>query len=112
MQSCSLKIELSYLPPSTELVAERQRNVIPALPFCHATLTAPKPKPTAYPKMLKMLGDHLRKRRMDLGWLQKQVAQEIGVSEATIYNWENNRTYPAQCFNDLVIQFIGYNPLL
>lgn len=33
-----VSIVLYYLPASLELMAEGQRNLIPALPFCHVTL--------------------------------------------------------------------------
>jgi len=55
------------------------------LPFCHLTLKAKKPLPLGYPQILKTLGDHLRKRRLDLNLLQKEVAEIIGVDETTIY---------------------------
>ena len=45
--------------------AKWQLNFIPALPFCHVRLSGPKPLPKAYPKHLKTLGDHIRKRRLD-----------------------------------------------
>ena len=61
-----------------------------ALPFCHVRLTARKPSPAAYPKEMKTLGDHLRKRRLDLGLLQREVADRLGVTKDTIHNWESN----------------------
>ena len=33
----SVTIDRCYLPSSTKMVTEGQRNLIPALPFCHAT---------------------------------------------------------------------------
>jgi len=49
----------------------------------------------AYPKVLKTVGDKIRKRRLDLGLLQREVAERVGVNETTILNWEKNRTQPA-----------------
>jgi transcriptional regulator with XRE-family HTH domain len=57
-----------------------------------------------------MLGDHIRKRRLDLGLLQKQVAKKIGVDESTIYNWERQRTLPEIRFIAPIIEFLGYDP--
>jgi transcriptional regulator with XRE-family HTH domain len=57
------------------------------------------------------LGDHLRKRRLDLGLLQKEVGSIIGVDETTIHNWENNRSSPSLYAVPKVIRFLGYNPL-
>jgi transcriptional regulator with XRE-family HTH domain len=81
------------------------------LPFCHRRLTAAKPKSLNYSKELKTLGDHIRKRRYDLGFFQKQVAAQIGVDEITVYNWERNATSPRVRDIPRIIQFLGYNPL-
>ena len=83
---------------------------IPALPFCHITLKTKKPLPSTYPRTLKTLGDHLRKRRLDLKLLQKEVAQRLGVGESSIYNWENNLTKPALRYIPKIIEFLGYTP--
>ena len=86
------------------------RRGIPALPFCHITLKGQKPPPKAYPQELKTLGDHLRKRRLDLKLLQRQVALTLGVEEATIWNWENNYSSPKLHYIPRIIQFLGYVP--
>jgi transcriptional regulator with XRE-family HTH domain len=83
---------------------------IPALPFCHVTLSASRPPSPAYPRKLESLGDHLRKKRLDLGLLQKDVARMIGVKEETIYNWENNRSSPQLHYAPGIIEFLGYVP--
>jgi DNA-binding XRE family transcriptional regulator len=80
------------------------------LPFCHLTLTAKKPLPPGYPQILKTLGDHLKKRRLDLKLLQKEVAEIIGVDEITIYYWENNRVEPSLLYIPDVIKFLAYIP--
>ena len=67
-------------------------SVTLALPFCHVRLKSPKPHPNSrYPKELNTLGDHLRKRRLDLDLVQKDVNRILGVDKTTITNWENNR---------------------
>ena len=78
-----------------------------ALPFCQITLQAQKPPSPAYPKELKTLGDHLRKRRLDLKLLQKEVAQKLGVNQDTICNWENNRTSPTLRFIPKIVEFLA-----
>jgi transcriptional regulator with XRE-family HTH domain len=80
------------------------------LPFCHVTLAAKKPHSGAYPKTPVTLGDHLRKRRFDLGLLQKDVALSIGVDTCTIANWERNHTSPRLYLISGIIRFLGYNP--
>jgi transcriptional regulator with XRE-family HTH domain len=56
------------------------------------------------------LGDHLRKRRIDLKLLQSQVALILGVEEVTIWNWENNRSSPQLHYIPRIIKFLGYTP--
>jgi len=85
---------------------------IPALPFCHRRISCKKPKDCAYPKELLSLGDHLRKHRLDQGLLQKEVAERLGVDEATVFNWEKNRNQPALAHIPRIIRFLGYNPLV
>ena len=83
---------------------------IPALPCCHVHLRGQKPLPSAYPTELHTVGDHLRKRRLDLRLLQREAAGQIGVDTATITNWELGQTTPALCWMPNVIQFLGYDP--
>jgi len=59
---------------------------------------------------LKTLGDHLRKKRLDLGLLQKDVAKILGVSKDTVCNWENNRTSPSLRSIPRIVKFLGYIP--
>ncbi len=80
------------------------------MPFCHITLKTQKPLPIVYPRTLKTLGNHLRKRRLDLNLLQKDVAQKLGVGETSIYSWENNLAKPALRFIPKIIEFLGYVP--
>jgi transcriptional regulator with XRE-family HTH domain len=82
-----------------------------ALPFCSLALKSQKPLPEQYPKEINSLGDHLRKRRLDLGLLQREVAEKIGVDESTIYNWERQRTVPEIRFIARIIEFLGYDPI-
>jgi transcriptional regulator with XRE-family HTH domain len=60
---------------------------------------------------LQTLGDHLRKRRLDLNLLQKEVAKELSTGESTITNWEKNRTFPSLPFLPKIIDFLGYGPM-
>lgn len=80
------------------------------MPFCHLRLKAEKPRPEAYPRALKTLGDHIRKRRLDLDLLQKEAAERIGVHTSTLMNWERGRTSPAVRQIPRIIAFLGYMP--
>ena len=81
------------------------------MPFCQVHLRTQRPLSRAYPKALKTLGDHIRKRRLDLQLLQSDVAQRLGVTKSCVWNWENNATTPVFPHWPAVIGFLGYNPL-
>ena len=76
------------------------------------TLSFDKPNSSAYPDSLQTIGDHIRKRRLDLELFQKHVAQRIDVATQTITNWEKNITEPEIRHFPKVIEFLGYNPLV
>lgn len=73
-------------------------------------LKALKPKPKAYPNEINTIGDHIRKKRLDLGLLQEHVATQIGVTEITICNWETNRYEAETRHLPQIIRFLGYTP--
>ncbi len=77
---------------------------------CGIRLNGRKPLSPLYPEELTTWGDHIRKRRLDLGLLQKEVAKIIGVSASTITNWEVHRTEPAFWHLPKIITFLGYAP--
>jgi DNA-binding XRE family transcriptional regulator len=81
------------------------------LPFCSVVLVAKKPKSEAYPTSLDTLGDHLRKRRLNLGMLQRQVAEVLGVDTTTITNWEKNRCSPSARMLPRIWRFLGFSRL-
>ena len=83
---------------------------IPALPFCHAEVRSARPRPERYLKQLNTLGDHIRARRIDLGLLQRQVAEQIEVCNATITNWERNESQPPVHYIPAILRFLGYDP--
>jgi transcriptional regulator with XRE-family HTH domain len=80
------------------------------LPFCHLTLKGLKPISPVYPKALKRFGNHLRKKRLDLGLLQKEVAQKLGADKTSIHNWERGHATPSLDFMPRILKFLGYNP--
>jgi transcriptional regulator with XRE-family HTH domain len=80
------------------------------LPFCHAHLKGPRPLPRSYPQVLATIGDHLRKRRLDLGLLQRDVAAQLGVNQCSVTNWELNDTEPELRFLPAIVRFLGYGP--
>ena len=59
---------------------------------------------------LENIGDHLRKKRLDLTLYQKDVARLLGVDVLTVCNWENNLTNPRLDLLPKIFKFLGYNP--
>ena len=85
------KNQATFHAPETELLqgfVARLRFTPAGKPFCYFALSAKKPTNSAYQEKLITLGDHLRKKRLDLGLFQKDVAVAIGVGTMTICKWE------------------------
>jgi transcriptional regulator with XRE-family HTH domain len=57
------------------------------------------------------IGDHIRKKRLALKLLQKDVAERIGVNKTSVFNWEANTSAPEIRYMASIIAFLGYNPL-
>lgn len=84
----------------------------PCVAFCHFAFRSPRPKSDNYRKSLNSLGDHIRARRIDLGLFQSQVAEQIGVHELTVTNWERNATEPEVKYIPAIIRFLGHDPVV
>ena len=89
----------------------RASNPRATLPFYHLTISAPHPQKPGYPKSLVTIGDHIRKRRLDLGLFQRDAAAQIGVDTTSILNWETRGIKPEVHHHARIITFLGYNPL-
>ncbi|GAA4815433.1 hypothetical protein GCM10023232_08950 [Sphingosinicella ginsenosidimutans] len=78
------------------------------LPGVRASLRARKPD------RLRDAGDdlpaQLRRRRRDLGLLQKDVAKRLGVGVDTLIKWEKGRCLPPPAFYPAIIRFLGREP--
>jgi transcriptional regulator with XRE-family HTH domain len=88
----------------------RSRRDRVAWPSYHFSLKAIRPPKVGYPRKPQTLGDHLRKRRMDLGLFQKEVAERIGVNVTSVYNWEKNVKAPSLRVIPKIIEFLGCVP--
>ncbi len=106
MKTVRPRPNMDTLFPSED-TAKRQRINVPALPFCRWRITCWKP---GYPGDPKTVGDHLKKRRLDLGLDQREVARKLGVNTWSLLNWENAKTSPAVRYYPAIIRFLGYNP--
>ena len=79
------------------------------MPFCHLKIKVPK-LDRRYPIQLQTLGDHIRKKRLDLGLLQKEVAGQLGADTASVHHWETGRHEPRLSFIPRILAFLGYDP--
>lgn len=72
------------------------------------TLKALKPKETDFEP--RTLGEHIRKRRLELKLTQKQAAERLGVNPWTVLNWEKGHTEPPIESMPAIIRFLDYDP--
>jgi len=63
-----------------------------------------------YPEVPKTIGEHLRKRRLDLGLTQKQSARRFGISVTAYNGWEASRIKPGIARWPAVVAFLGDDP--
>jgi DNA-binding XRE family transcriptional regulator len=59
----------------------------------------------------KTLGEHIRKRRLQLKLTQKEAAKRLKVNAWTMLNWENGDTQPLPKSVPRIILFLGYDPI-
>ena len=67
-------------------------------------------KPKLFNENPKTLGEHLKKRRCEMGLMQKAVAKKLRVNQFTLINWEKDRTGPEVRYLPRIIAFLGYDP--
>ena len=84
---------------------------IHALPFYRMEKRVEKRKPKGYSENPQTIGEHIRKKRIDEGLLQKELATLFGTSVDTITNWENNKYFPQIQFAAKIIAFLCHNAL-
>jgi DNA-binding transcriptional regulator YiaG len=65
-----------------------------------------------YPTNPKTLGEHLRKKRIDLSLSMSQLAKllGLGVTDISIEKWEKNKKRPSEPYRTRVIEFLGFDP--
>jgi transcriptional regulator with XRE-family HTH domain len=55
------------------------------------------------------LGDHIRKKRIELGLLQRQVADRLGADPQSVNAWELNYHQPVLRRLPAITAFLGYD---
>jgi DNA-binding transcriptional regulator YiaG len=67
-----------------------------------------------YPANPKTLGEHLRKKRIDLHLSMTQLAQTLGLgfTVTAIEKWEKNQNRPTEEHRSRILEFLGFDPLI
>lgn len=92
------------------LTSLRSQKCVPLLPWVPRRLTALKPKD--FSDAPATLGQHLKKRRKELGLTQSEIGRRLGVTNETVGNWEKDKTRPITTQFKPVLAFLGYDPTL
>jgi transcriptional regulator with XRE-family HTH domain len=54
------------------------------------------------------LGDQIRKHRLELHWLQANLAKTIGVHAVSVSNWERGASTPSRRMMKRIQEFLDY----
>lgn len=65
-----------------------------------------------YPKAPEAIGEHIKKRRVELGLSQGALADSLGIGRDCVSLWERGRIKPRGKNLAAVVQFVGYDPRL
>ena len=78
----------------------------------HVPLTLKHSLPKPYAEKPNTLGEHLLKRRLQLGLTQPQAALQLLTAPETVLLWEKkNRVKPTAKQFPAIFRFLGYDPL-
>jgi transcriptional regulator with XRE-family HTH domain len=66
-----------------------------------------------YPANPKTLGEHLRKKRIDLSMSMTQLAKllGLGITDTAIEKWEKNQNFPTEEHRMQIVEFLGFDPI-
>jgi DNA-binding XRE family transcriptional regulator len=56
------------------------------------------------------LGDQIKKHRLELHWLQADLAKVLGVHVVSVSNWERGITAPSRRMRKRIQEFLGDTP--
>ena len=62
-----------------------------------------------YSENPQTLGEHLKKRRRELGLLQREAAERMGIWTETYAYWENGHSEPVASQFRPVVAFLGFD---
>ncbi len=89
------------------------------LGICDRVIRVKIPKASVYRRLWrgvaeapKTLGEHLRRKRVDLGLTQPQVAKTLGVGWQSVQRWEHNYRSICPTSRAKIVALLGYDPTL
>lgn len=68
-----------------------------------------KPSPRNYPESPATIGEQIRKKRIDSGLTQAELAKILNVSTDSVTYWENNRNKPQIAYYPRIHHFLGFD---
>ncbi|MBI3681122.1 MAG: recombinase family protein [Acidobacteria bacterium] len=97
----------------------KQSNVTVTYRFSQPDQPVPLVLPQSYsagsvvriPTEPQTVGDHIRRKRLGLKMLQREVAEQINVDKTSVFNWEANTSNPEIQYMPAIIRLLEYNPL-
>lgn len=109
MSASSSHAKSSGMPMRIQIaIASYSQGFIAFLPYKLWCITASKPQHVS--SKPKTLGEHLRKRRWEGKWQQKEVALRLGVNQWTLIGWETDRSMPSVRMFPKILDFLKYDP--
>ena len=65
-----------------------------------------------YPAKPYTIGEHLRKKRIDMHLSMTQLVDALGleVTDSAIEQWEKNQNRPTEEHRKRIVEFLGFDP--
>jgi transcriptional regulator with XRE-family HTH domain len=107
-------IRMIYIMQSIDL-----KSIRLLLSLCSIQISRPRqPYPRHWksnqriPLQTQTLGEQIKKHRLELHWLQTDVAARIGISSTSVSNWERGIRSPSRRMTKRIREFLDHVPKL
>jgi transcriptional regulator with XRE-family HTH domain len=54
------------------------------------------------------VGEQIKKRRVEIEWFQREVAEKIGIFSASVSDWERGVTVPSRRMKKKIQEFLKF----
>jgi DNA-binding transcriptional regulator YiaG len=102
-----IHIDFGFLHASAESAGTGQHGHIPALSFSRSHLIVDKPRDSYDSACGDSTGGHIKRMRLERGLRQRDLAALLGVSVASVRNWETGRCGPSKALATLILWIAG-----